>query len=209
MRILIYFSIVLMLFGCTKPKKDYSVCYESIGEQFDFLKYNHFPETLAKVKFRFNLFPPELTKENRSCGAFLATQISNEDLQKLEESIKDSTIVEYKPSDRCILEVNFLKGPKAGKVFLEHYNKQCEDQYIPIPNFKNLLRGIPMIEFSEQGSLSDNFSINVLGAKQGAFIAYENLTEGIGLPGKWKNGYTKGVAINKKNNIVIYWFEVW
>lgn len=209
MRILIYFSIVLILLGCTEPKKDYSVCYESIGEQFDFLKYNHFPDTLVNLKFRFKLFPPEQTKENRSCGAFLAAQLSNEDLQKLEESIKDSTIAEYKPSDICILEVNLLLGQEAGNVFLEHYNKQCEDPYIPIPNFRNLLRGTPMIEFHEHGRLSDNFSINVLDAKQGAFIDNDNLTEGIGLPEKWKNGYTKGIAINKKSNIVIYWFEVW
>jgi hypothetical protein len=35
------------------------------------------------------------------------------------------------------------------------------------------------------------------------------LSDGIGLPNEWKNGYSKGIAINKNDNELIFWFEAW
>ncbi|RXQ87260.1 hypothetical protein EO244_16600 [Ancylomarina salipaludis] len=209
MRILLCFSISLLIFGCNNPKLKYSSCYESLGRHFDYSLYNHFPDTLSNFKFYFKKNSPELTKENRSCGALLVVQITNEDLVKIEENIKDSVIATYKPNERCNLIVNLWESEKASEIFLDHYSKQCEDNFIPIPNFMNLLKGTRLIYSSEDGFLSNNFDVNILGAEPGMFIDNNYLSNGVGLPENWRNGYSKGIAINKKANVVIYWLEIW
>ena len=40
-------------------------------------------------------------------------------------------------------------------------------------------------------------------------IDNNSLGRAIGLPNKWKHGYCKGVAINRKKQLCIYWIEAW
>lgn len=55
--------------------------------------------------------------------------------------------------------------------------------------------------------LSDNFSIYVLDSKPGNYC--EGLKPLDYMPEGWKNGYSKGLCINKKIGVIIYWVIIW
>lgn len=209
MRILV-FSFFLILIGCTPPNQDYVDFYKNVAEHFDSTKYNHFPDTSIDLQNYYSkLIPPDKTIENGSCGTFLITQPTKESLTELEKKLKNTSVGIYKPNDRCILTVDLFIIDTAGKIFLEYYFKQCENKYIPVPNFLIRLGHLPLVEYSENGSLNKYFDLYVLDADQGEFIEENYLTNGVGLPSNWKNGYSKGIALNMKSNVAIYWFEIW
>ena len=102
-----------------------------------------------------------------------------------------------------------LSNEVSGSIFLDYYKKYCTKNYIPIPDFNSLLgRSYPDF-FSKEGKLNNNFVIYILKAEPGDFIPMNDISNGIGLPDTWRNGYSSGIAINKTENIAIYWIEVW
>lgn len=77
-----------------------------------------------------------------------------------------------------------------------------------VPYFDKLLRSNKTIEFTQSGNLK-NYDLYIIEAKKGKFLAENNLSFGYGLPEEWRNGYTRGVAVNEDKGIVIYWLEIW
>lgn len=57
--------------------------------------------------------------------------------------------------------------------------------------------------------LNEGFRLYVLGAESGKFLPASELQDCECLPKKWKHGYSKGVALNDKQRIVIYWIIAW
>ena len=55
--------------------------------------------------------------------------------------------------------------------------------------------------------LSKDFTIYVLESKPGKY--WKGLSPSEHMPKGWENGYTKGICINTKRDILIYWFVVW
>jgi hypothetical protein len=207
---IIVFSAFLILIGCNPPGQNYGDFYKNVEEHFDYSQYNHLPETsIDLLKYYFKLIPSNKTKENGSCGTFLITQTTKKYLIELEKKLKNTSVGIYEPNDKCILTVNLFSIDTAGKIFLEYYFKHCGKKYIPIPNFLIRLGHLPLVEYSEKGFLTKDFDLYVIEAEQGEFIENNYLTNGVGLPDNWKNGYSKGIALNMKSNVAIYWFEIW
>ena len=57
--------------------------------------------------------------------------------------------------------------------------------------------------------LSDDFKIFVLEAKPGKYLEEKYLHECECMPEKWKHGFSRGIAANDKEHIIIYWLAVW
>ena len=83
----------------------------------------------------------------------------------------------------------------------------------PIPFFESAdLSGIgieneKIYSDSTRSGLSNNFNIYILDSKSGNY--WKGLKPQDYMPEGWKNGYSKGVCINEKDNIIIYWFLIW
>lgn len=85
----------------------------------------------------------------------------------------------------------------------------------PIPFFESKEFNSPedvvtkedMYSKSNKSGLSDNFRIYVLGSESGNFR--EGLEPLEYMPKEWKNGYSRGVCLNKKLGVIIYWVIIW
>ncbi|MFO8055500.1 MAG: hypothetical protein R6U19_10110 [Bacteroidales bacterium] len=204
------FIIIVLFYSChaalNQPNLSYD--YNKLQENFKEEFYSHFPRQVSG-DYIFNIEGVKATKTSNRCGASLLVNMQKEEITKLKERISDSILAEYKPSDRCLLTVNMLTNNIAGSIFIEHYNKLCTEEYIPVPDFSSLFVNSKLSLYTEEGKLTDNFTLYILKSEPGKFLDKKYLTEGIGLTEKWRNGYSRGIAINEKDNIVIYWLEIW
>ncbi len=170
--------------------------------------YDHFPKLTESNDQRLYFFEPSTKGLSRSYSAFLV--ITNDSncgniINKLEET----AIANYAPDDRCLLVVNLFRLQVSDKIFLEHYQRTCEGNHYPIPNFLiSLSAGYPGI-FTQQGQLTDDFSIFVLESDSVNIIDNNSLGDAIGLPNSWKHGFSKGVAVSQKRQFCIYWIDAW
>lgn len=64
-----------------------------------------------------------------------------------------------------------------------------------------------MYSKSNESGLSDNFVIYVLDSEPGNYR--KELEPLYYMPEEWKNGYSRGVCINKKIGVIIYWVIIW
>ena len=75
---------------------------------------------------------------------------------------------------------------------------------LPVPLFE-----IDQYKGNTMSGLPEDFKLYVLDAKPGKYIDDKYLQECECLPEKWKHGYSKGVALSDKKQVVIYWVAVW
>lgn len=136
------------------------------------------------------------------------------------------------PNNKCLLIVNALQNKTANledefeklidesnsavdtskyyvdtKRYLKGLENRCDTLTLPVPNFSSLV--FNKINLSQGNRLTDEFTLFVISAKPGVYCDEDFLTNGDGLPEKWKNGYSKGVAINVDKGILLFWLEVW
>ncbi len=57
--------------------------------------------------------------------------------------------------------------------------------------------------------LTENFKIYVLESGAGRFMEKRYLTDNNKVSENWKNGFSRGLAINEKEKEIIYWLCVW
>ncbi len=134
-------------------------------------------------------------------------QIQNESISRL----INNSIENYSADDSCLLIVNrFVNRKDLHKVNpspsdMKMVERICYDQKKPVPNFWHT-------DYTTEVNsckLSSDFELYVLEAKPGKCLEEELLTEGQYMPLKWKNGYSKGIAISKKEGAIIYWLTIW
>lgn len=118
------------------------------------------------------------------------------------------TLVQYNSSDSCLLVVNdYLTLRNCGDPFIaaeSTYIEGCSNDKLPVPNFwysdlaKNETRcGLPK-----------DYVFYVLDSKIGIFSKKIN-TEQSSMPKHMQHGYSKGLAISKEKNTIIFWVIVW
>ena len=115
---------------------------------------------------------------------------------------------------------NLLIVGRVGESTVERYREfekkypwSKSKDYIPVPNFyeHNYPIGTSLGDIDPLNNrLPEGYTIYVVDASPGIYIKKEWLTEGLGLPPEWKNGYSRGYAISSdttKN--IIYWLAIW
>lgn len=169
---------------------------------------NHFPITLNEsiVTFTENISP-----EMGSLELMVIDSIKNDSHVKLQKNLERVCIGKYNASDSCLLVVDrFLTKTKYYKVENTDYDKRlldrpCYTGLYPIPNFWHN----DFTTNETECKLPDDFVLYVIDAKQGKYLKEELLTSGWFMPKQWKNGYSKGLAMSRKRNIIIYWLVIW
>jgi len=137
---------------------------------------------------------------------------SKTEFEKILKNIKKKSIAQYSSSSKCLLVLNRFDthenygSPESDEIQNELIDLPCYKNLYPIPNFS-----VFSDYYSDKTTckLKKGFSIYVLDAKPGFFLKQNKLTEGKYMPVYWKNGFSKGVAINEKERIAIYWIIIW
>ncbi|MNE65480.1 hypothetical protein D3C80_1609620 [compost metagenome] len=139
-------------------------------------------------------------------------EVSDSYMKQIAEKIKGKYIAQYKPMDSCLLVVNRFETPdtyessKRTKIIDSTLvDRPCYQDLYPIPHFldyKYLTQPGPVW-------LNRNFTIYVLEAKPVNPYKKFAMSPDKQMPAKWKNGYSKGIAISKKDKTVIHWSIMW
>ncbi len=144
-------------------------------------------------------------------GIILKDKNDSRSYYKIHDSIIKIAIASYLPTDSCLLvinmfttEKNLTRKRKANAKELKLLDKDCLLEKLPVPNFWHIETKV-----KTRCNLSEDYKLYVLEAKKGIYWDKKYLTDGRYMPSEWKHGYSKGIAFNKVNFDIIYWFEIW
>jgi hypothetical protein len=225
MRIIALLSISLIISSCIDKYNQYGVFYEEIKKEFGNEFISHFP---MKVEGDFSsaIFVSDTFGYNDKTGATMIYKVEDDSLKKLLNNIYTANI--YSASDSCLLIVgdknnNITNGEElfidmfktndeiiqsdTGGRFDSISQANLKILSLPVPNFSMVNYNTLVV--TKDNRLTEDFILYVLDAKSGKFLLDKRLSNGYGLPDVWKNGYSKGIAISKKRNLVLYWLEIW
>lgn len=179
---------------------------------------NHFPNELPDTSSYGATVPKQDTFKLFGFGAdgiFLWKTYSLSKYNSITAKYEDLTNVSYKSTDSSLLLVFSYCD------VIEIDGKTYKDQETPERQAlakHNVTTAnsmpVPLFEIDEYkgntiSGLTEDFKIYVLEAKPGKYIDEKYLQECDCLPEKWKHGYSKGIALNDKRQVVIYWVIVW
>ena len=209
--VLLAFFIVACSKQNTKNQNSSSIYkgdIQRIEKHFPTGMLEHFPNKL-NGSYMFEVDYPSTIKHNNRCGVILVNYYNDKFFQI--DTLLDNIEYKVKPDEKCLLVVDMFDDKATGEVYLDNLKKYCTEFLPPIPNFYKILRDEEQIEFLESGSgrLSDKYTLFIYESKKGKFLPDKNLPFGYGLPNQWKNGISKGIALNKKDKIAIFWLEIW
>ncbi|PTS97572.1 hypothetical protein DBR11_16885, partial [Pedobacter sp. HMWF019] len=174
---------------------------------------NHFPVKKNGSGNESSMFSAKSEKKNDFNLLLYQYNVNQDTIYSVLKKIRDKAIAEYKPTDSCLLIVNRFETA-GSKDSLEIpiitdstlINRDCYNKKYPVPNFIGSHQNIMNRDFR----LDDSFTIYVLDAKKVDSWGTEfALGPDPQMPNNWKNGYSKGVAISKKKQTVIYWTVIW
>jgi hypothetical protein len=152
----------------------------------------HFPNEL-KTEKKLAISYPSGVYAIGMANMIFSHQVDSSEFNKVQLKLDLNNFQAYKPNDSIFIIVGDT---------LDYSNKQ---NGIPIPNFDYFERDFGI----NSKYLPEYHSIYVIESKSGKYLEEENLSSGKNLPKKWKNGFSRGIATNEKENELIYWLCVW
>ncbi|MGD8778060.1 MAG: hypothetical protein PVH88_03770 [Ignavibacteria bacterium] len=212
---IIYMIIIsTLLLGCNNQNHINELNREYQKQKSFFLNkfVDHFPQ---EIKDEFGIKIYSITNEKWTFPLMIMLDdiYNTESYRSRIDSLIDISVEKYNPTDTCLLIVNRFHNKlnefdyelKLNEKEYSLIDRACYQNSLPIPNFffnqysskKNPIR------------LEEDFELFVLDAKSGVHWKKEYAKDGRYMPYNWKNGYSKGFAINEKMNVVIYWFIIW
>lgn len=216
--IVIFLFIAIFFFACNERKdvfekwrlKEASLSYKEQLRTLDFPKetIDHFPDSLV-------LLPVKMYKHldsELSCQSFLFFEYF---VSEHAQSVVKHPLARYWASNDSLLVIENHQIGTFTKRYKSYRDLEMSLGYYPIPFFEkeeyNHAEDIVYTEdvYSDNttSGLSEDFVIYILNSKPGIFL--ENLKPLAYMPNGWKSGYSKGVCINTKKKIVIYWALIW
>ncbi|WP_162056185.1 hypothetical protein [Pontibacter pamirensis] len=200
-----------MTFSCDNHRK-HSISYSSLieideaKESFPDSLVDHFPKRITYPE----AYVHEHGSDERNISLQLNLKFSQSEIDSIDSFYKERSKKDYNSEDSCLLIVNrFVRRTQYGvnntyKASMDR-PADCGMDYLPIINFWS--NSISTTE--TRSRLPNGFKIFVLDSEAGIFSNHLNETSGRYMPDEWKHGYSKGVAINKEKESVIYWIAVW
>lgn len=190
------YTIIILVYcftltGCNKSNPhliNVNQDYKRFKSKFESKFIDHFPEKITAIE---NYVICNTNVKENEVGLILAeTNVSETTIDSISKIIKSNFIVTYSNKDSCLLKINNVK-----------YNNSCNKQDMPVPDLENMA--------GMKSFLGNTFEIYVIEAKSGVFSENFKLKPSLKMPEKWVNGYSKGYALDKKKNTIIYWFVMW
>ena len=205
-------SVILTLTGCNYADPELEKEYLIALNTFDKSLVDHFPK---RVTYLYSTLYHSQDKIHSHPGIWFKTKIDGDKLDSLIQVYDKTSIAKYKPADSCLLvleshltDENWFKYDKSLRVSpkLDIPNRDCHTDKFPIPKFWS--GGLFETKDTEVG-LTNDYELYVLDSKAGLFMDADSLPNGKYTYKGWEHGFTKGVAVDKDDRLVIFWFDIW
>ena len=79
----------------------------------------------------------------------------------------------------------------------------------PVPDIINIILRDPYVDKEVKNKINNDMVLYIIDSKPGIYINKEYLPKDVCMPNKWRNGYSRGIAIDDTESIAIYWLEIW
>ena len=193
----IFFLIVVILFSSClgenyKYEKHFLKTYVGGKSAISYDLTDHFPNEL-KAEKKLTIKYPVGAPSYGMANMIFSHQVDSNEFNKVVEKLKFNNTRSYKPTDSIFIIIGDS---------LDYTNMT---NGIPIPSFESYEGDFGI----NSKYLNEKHKIYVLESKSGEFMKKEFLTRNNKLPTKWKNGFSRGIATNKKQRELIYWTCVW
>ena len=215
---LIAVGLCLFFAGCNQKEKEKNYMKWKLGEVSK--SYNeelnkidipakllsHFPAGITKLPIK--LMIPDIKISNESIQTILYEfDVERSKIDSMVAILDSNKVQNYLPSDSNLI---VLKQQVLRK---EDYKKV--EVMLPIPFFEidsfshpeDVVRTEDIYSETSKSGLSKDFRIFVLESEKGKY--WKELEPDNYMLKEWENGYSKGIAINQKNNTIIYWVVIW
>jgi len=190
MKSIITLSAILILTHCTPAWKTDLYKYANARSSFPHEFSDHFPSNLEGYEISETYFIAPENSDSINHPYLISTfVIDSIRLFQLKQRIGESDLTWFHPHDTSLIVIgdtlNYHSIPKG----------------TPVPTFN-------VIE-PHDSRLNDNYDLYIYEAKPGKYLRTENLFNNPNLPAQWRNGYSKGLAINSTKPQVIFWMIIW
>ncbi|HCW07990.1 MAG TPA: hypothetical protein DGG95_11575 [Cytophagales bacterium] len=166
--------------------------YSQVKLEFPHSLTDHFPNEF-KTLGQIEAVTPGGAYAYNMAFLCLSLKADSTELIDLEARLKKASAKQFSPSDTSLIIVGDTVD----------YSKKINGT--PIPSFSLYEKDFGL----NSVRLDKDFSIYVLESKRGEYMIKENLTTKNKVPDNWKNGFSRGLAINKEKKEVLYWLTMW
>ena len=153
---------------------------------------DHFPYQL-KAEKKLSISYPVAALGVGMANMVFSHQVDSTEFMTVIKKLNLNKIRAYQPTDSIFIIIGDTLD----------YTKKVHG--IPIPNFKSYEGDFGL----NSKYLTEKHTMYVLESKSGEFMDLEYLTSQENLPENWKNGFSRGIATNEKQNELIYWVCIW
>ncbi len=211
MKIIITLTTLLCLVSCHRLDNHATLRYQKDLKQFPSYMVDFFPDSLAGI------YSTSQTVDTTSeCIFYMYFDLESKNTLKFQKSIEKKSIANYLASDTALVTIkteSTMYWDESKKTFYESLFKN-DTQYYPVPYFETQ-KDLEKIGIKNEGifsststsGLSNDFIIYVLESKSGLY--WKGLKPNKYMPNDWKNGYSKGICINTRKGITVYWLVIW
>ncbi|NOU59615.1 hypothetical protein [Marinifilum caeruleilacunae] len=203
----------LILISCIRTNKISTTGYQNDLKQFPTDMVDFFPDPESINGMYSTSKNVDTTSE---CIFYMFFDFEAKDILKFKKYAQDKSIGSYLASDSLLITIKrrtIIDWDISKKAYYENLFRS-DTQYYPVPFFETMSKldyiGIDKDDiFSNKNTsgLSNSFVFYILDSKSGQF--WDGLKPNEFMPESWKNGYSKGICINEKENITIYWLIIW
>ncbi len=198
--------IIMILHSCIDLSKDRN--YTNYLSYFGDSLTSHFPKKYTSMITDYSYSVDTVGHFNTE--EFNLTLIKEKkDINEIKLMYNNNKV--YDINDKCIIVVNdFLDNNnlilQQYKEYQSKFSKNCDDNYVVIPNFWSN----DYADNATKSKLDKNFKYIIIDSKVGENVYSSKINYYKSyMPSIVKHGYSKGIAFNEKEDIIIYWLVLW
>lgn len=194
--------------------KDVNIEYEEVlaNTKIPSSLMNHFPRRIESL--------PIKTKNSNSLlnkcifNILYTYSIDNRRIDSLTQFLDKNSIVKYNATDTSFITIKRSIILDHEETKSDYKNIDINNNY-PVPFFESedlndpedVVSTSDVYSDTSKSGLSQDFTIYVLDSRPGAY--WEGLKPLDYMPEGLENGFSKGVCINEKKGVIIYWVIIW
>lgn len=160
---------------------------------------DHFPSKINTTNYSTNYV--KKVKINEVYLIHYAYNVSDNELKSVKKFARRKSITCYNANDSCLLIINRNETKRDSLTA----DRNCYIDKFPVPQFKDVSHP----QNSNPIKLNSNYVLYIIEANTKDFYKTYNLKPNDRMPNEWRNGYSKGIAINEKEKTIIYWIAIW
>lgn len=211
-QILISFLVLSFLVSCNGQPAGTAatIKYMDSKSEFEYKLVNHFPS--KNITLPYTTLNNKNVEKNEVGFMLYEYNVGSETKTTVSDFVKNNAIAHYTNKDQDLLIVNRFETLETYENRLDvvisdstKIERSAYEKLFPIPNFINFEDP----DYKKDIKLKGDFDIYVLEAKSGNYFKEFDLKPNAQMPLKWKNGYSKGIAIGRDKNTIIYWGIIW